>query len=205
MLTSFYLIVFCFDFHPIFGGVCFHTFWILLPCFSFLFSPYYIRRMDNFGKTVTVQTPPPEFRRFTQATVLPGILVNLGKEALHSIQFLPGGSFRASFSSPEHKVRIESKGRFNIGSHECVVQATGPPKVDVYVHYYPFEAPDADIRSVLSKFGQIKGLRYQSFPGYSNVKTGSRIVRMVVEREIPSQQSIRGYPCRGGTRATHKV
>ena len=68
--------------------------------------------------------------------------------------------------------------------------------MDVYVHYYPFEAPDADIRSVLSKFGQIKGLRYQSFPGYSNVKTGSRIVRMVVEREIPSQQSIRGYPCR---------
>ena len=151
--------------------------------------------MDHFGKTVTVQTPP-EFRRFTQATVLPGILVNLGKEAVHSIQFLPGGSFRASFSSPEHKVRIESKGRFNIGSHECVVQATGPPQVDVYVHYYPFEAPDADIRSVLSKFGQIKGLRYQSFPGYSNVKTGSRIVRMVVEREIPSQQSIRGYPCR---------
>ena len=68
--------------------------------------------------------------------------------------------------------------------------------MDVYVHYYPFEAPEADIRSVLSKFGQIQGLRYQSFPGYSNVKTGSRIVRMVVESEIPSQQSIRGYPCR---------
>ena len=34
------------------------------------------------------------------------------------------------------------------------------------------------------------------FPRYSNVKTGSRIVRMVVEREISSQQSIRGYPCR---------
>ena len=42
------------------------------------------------------------------------------------------------------------------------------------------------LRSVLSKFGQIKGLRHQSFPEYSNVKTGSRIVRMVVEREIPS-------------------
>ena len=70
-----------------------------------------------------------------------------------------------------------------------------PPQVDVYVHYYPFEAQDADIRSVLSKFGQIKGLRYQSFPGYSNVKIGSRIVRIVVEREIPSRQAIRGYPC----------
>ena len=68
--------------------------------------------------------------------------------------------------------------------------------MDVYVYYYPFEAPDVVIRSGLSKFGQIKGLRYQSFPGYSNVMTGSRIVRMVVEREIPSQQSIRGYTYR---------
>ena len=101
---------FGFDFHPVFGGVCFHTFLILLPCFSFLFSPYYICRMDHLGKTVTLQTPP-ELRRFTQATVLPGILVNLGKEAVHSIQFLPGGSFRASLSSPEQKVRIESKER----------------------------------------------------------------------------------------------
>ena len=40
------------------------------------------------------------------------------------------------------------------------------------------------------------GLRYQSFPGYYNVKNGSRIVRMVGEREILFQQSIRGYPCR---------
>ena len=151
--------------------------------------------MDSFGKTVTVQAPP-ELRRFTQATMLPGILDNLGKDDVNSVQFLPGGSFRASFSSPEHKVRVESKGHFNIGSHQCVIQATGPPQVDVYVHYYPFEAPDADIRSLLSKFGQVKGLRYQSFPGYAHVKTGSRIVKMVVEREIPSQQSIRGFPCR---------
>ena len=91
---------------------------------------------------------------------------------------------------------IENKGRFNIGKHECTVQATGPPQVDVYVHYYPFEAPDVHICDALSKFSQIKNLRYQSFPGYRNVKTGSRIVKMVVEREIPSQLTIRGFPCR---------
>ena len=131
--------------------------------------------MDRFGKTVTVQTPPPppprELRRFTQATVLPGILNNLGKDAVSSVQFLPGGSFRVSFSTSEHKVMIENKGRFNIGKHECTVQATGPPQVDVYVHYYRSRRP-------MSKFGQIKNLRYQSFPGYPNLKTGSRIVKI---------------------------
>ena len=57
--------------------------------------------------------------------------------------------------------------------------ATGSPQVDVYVHYYPFEAPDADIRCALSKFRPVKNLRYQSFPGYAHVKTGSRTIKMV--------------------------
>ena len=56
--------------------------------------------MDRFNKTVTVQAPP-ELRRFTQASVLPSILDKMGKDAVNSIQFLPGGSFRASFSSRE--------------------------------------------------------------------------------------------------------
>ena len=120
----------------------------------------------------------------------------MGKDAVNSIQFLPGGSFRASFSSREYKVMLEDRGRIVIGSHKCTIRATGPPQVDVYVHYYPLEVPDADIRGALSKFGQIKGLRYQTFPGYPDVKTGSRIIKIVVEKEIPSQLSIQSFPCR---------
>ena len=63
-----------------------------LPFFS-IFASSCI--MDRFDKTVTVQTPP-ELRRFTQASVLPSILDKMGKDAVNSIQFLPGGSFRAS-------------------------------------------------------------------------------------------------------------
>ena len=118
----------------------------------------------------------------------------MGKDAVNSIQFLPGGSFRAAFSSRERKVMLEDRGRIVIGSPECTIRATGHPQVDVYVHHYPFEALDADIRGALSKFGHLK--RYQSFPGYPDVKTGSRIIRMVVEKEIPSQLSIQGFSCR---------
>ena len=146
--------------------------------------------MDRFDKSVTVQTPP-ELRRFTRASVLPSILDKMGKDAVNSIQFLSGGSFRTSFSSRECKVMLDDRGRIVIGSHECTI-----PQVDVYVHYYPFEAPHADIRGALSKFGQIKGLRDQFFPGHPDVKTGSRIIKMVVEKEIPSQLSIQGSPCR---------
>ena len=92
----------------------------------------------------------------------------MGKDAVNSIQFLPGGSFRASFYSRERKVMLEDRVRIVIGIHECTIRATGSPQLDVYVHYYPFEAPDADIRGALSKFGQIKSRRYQSFPGYQN-------------------------------------
>ena len=53
----------------------------------------------------------------------------------------------------------------------------------------------------MSKFGLIKGLRYQTFPGYPDSKTGSRIIKMVVGKEIPSQLSIQGFPCRVWYRA----
>ena len=39
-------------------------------------------------------------------------------------------------------VILKDRGRIVIESHECTIQATGPPQVDVYVHCYPFEAPD---------------------------------------------------------------
>ena len=121
--------------------------------------------MDRFDKTVTSQTPP-ELRRFTAASVLPSILDKMGKDAVNSIQFLRGGSFRASFSSREPKVMLQDKGFIVIGSHECTIRVTGPPQVNVYVHYFPFEAPDAGIGDALSNFWQIKTLIYQSFPGY---------------------------------------
>ena len=91
---------------------------------------------------------------------------------------------------------LEDSGRIVIGSHECTIRVTGPPQVDVYVHYYPLEAPDADIRGALSKFGQIKSLRYQSFPGYPDGKTGSRVSKMVVEKEISCLLSLQDFPCR---------
>ena len=101
--------------------VSFFVFFVFLPfCIFAIILLYTCGNMDSFGKTVTVQTPP-ELRRFTQATVLPGILNNLGKDAVSSVQFFPGGSFRASFSTSEHKVMIENKGRFNIGKHEYTV------------------------------------------------------------------------------------
>ena len=136
------------------SGVCFPIFrkYLCLPFFS-IFACSCI--MDRFDKTVTVQTPP-EVRRCTQPSVLPSILDKMGKDAVNSVQFLPGGSFQAPFSSRECKVMLEDIGRIVIGSYECTIRATGPPQVDVYVHYYPFEAPDADIRGALSKFGQIK-------------------------------------------------
>ena len=122
----------------------------------------------------------------------------MGKDAVNSIQFLPGGSFRASVSSRECKVMLEYREPIVIGSHECTIRATGPPQVDLYVHYYPFEAPDADIRGALSKVWHIKSLSYQSFPGYPDVKTGSRIIKMIVEKEIPSQLSIQRFPVASG-------
>ena len=71
------------------------------------------------------------------------------------------------------------------------------PPSGVYVHYYPFEAPDANIRCALSKFGPVKNLRYQSFPEYAHIRTGSRIIKMVVERQNSLTVDYQGFPLPG--------
>ena len=89
---------------------------------------------------------------------------------------------------------LEDRGRIVVGSHKCTIRATGPPQLDVCVHYYLFEASDADIRGALSKFGQIKSLRYLSFPRYHDVKTGSGIIN--VAAAFPVEKGPRGTDCK---------
>ena len=108
----------------------FFSFFVLLPFCHFAFFSFIRVAIWTGSDNRSLSKPPsPELRRLTQATVLPGILNNLGKVDVCSVQFLHGGSFRASFSISENKVMIENIWLFNIGKHQCTVQATGPPQL----------------------------------------------------------------------------
>lgn len=52
------------------------------------------------------------------------------------------------------------------------------------MYNYPYENNDSPVRRVLSDYGSVKGISYQTWVGLAGVHTGTR-VRMVCSSPIP--------------------
>ncbi len=114
-----------------------------------------------------------------------------------SIQFIPNGRIRVTFSSVEYRNSILADTVILIDDiHELQVTASDSPITSVYVHYLPMEAGDAGIRLALAPFGHVISISNQHFSGFKQIATGTRIVRMALEQHIPFQCNIQGFPCR---------
>ena len=71
-----------------------------------------------------------------------------------------------------------------------------PPVEKVLVYLYPYENDDSQVRKVLSHFGSVEDISYQSWVSLKGVQTGSRIVRMVRTSHIPRSLMIDGFRCK---------
>ena len=96
---------------------------------------------------------------------------------VRSIQFMPGGRIRATFSCQDYSDSILGQWTLKIGDvHILKVTASDAPLTSVYVHYVPVEAADPGIRLALAPFGSIHEITHQHFAGFKNIATGTRIV-----------------------------
>ena len=116
---------------------------------------------------------------------------------VQSIQFIPNGRIRVTFTSTEYRNAIlGNKVLWLDDLHELQVTESDSPVTSVYVHYLPVEAGNTGIRLALAPFGKVLDISYQRFSGFKQISTGTRIVRMSLEQHIPFQCNIQGYPCR---------
>ena len=105
-----------------------------------------------------------------------------------TIQFVPGGRIRVTFTSLEYRNVILDRKTLQIDDvHFLNITASDDPVTTVYVHYLPDEAGDVGIRLVLKLFGTVHDITYQRFAGFKNISTGTRIVRMSLNQHIPFQ------------------
>ena len=63
------------------------------------------------------------------------------------------------------------------------------------MYNYPYENNDSPVRRVLSDYGSVKGISYQTWVGLAGVHTGTR-VRMVCSSPIPRSLMIAGVHCK---------
>lgn len=121
----------------------------------------------------------------------------LNFEKVRSIQFVPGGRIRVTFSCLEYRNAILGNKTLQIDDlHHLDVTESDVPVTNVYVHYLPVEAGDVGIRLALRPFGKVVGISHQHFSGFKQITTGTRIVRMCLHQHIPFQCNIQGFPCR---------
>lgn len=116
---------------------------------------------------------------------------------VRTIQFIPGGRIRVTFSSVEYRDAVLAQKSIQIDNlHQLDITESDVPITNVYVHYLPTEAGDTGSRLALLPFGKVMGITHQRFSGFKDIGTGTRIVRMCLFHHIPFQCNIQGYPCR---------
>ena len=79
---------------------------------------------------------------------------------------------------------------------ECEVTFPAPPVENVLVYHFPYEKDDRQVKEVLSRYGSIKNVTYQSWTNLEGVHTGTRIVKMDRTDPIPRSLMIGSYRCK---------
>lgn len=115
---------------------------------------------------------------------------------VESIQVCPGAVMRVTFVDERLKQHYESFDSIEFGDISCPVIRPGPKVSTVLVQLFPFEGPNDAIRNALSPFGDIKDITMQTWTNVPTIHTGTRVVRMIRNLEIPRFITIDGMRCR---------
>ena len=155
------------------------------------------RTVDIVVKDFPAGTPAPDIAKWVL-----GFFVNtLPNFKVVSIQQCPGRVARVTFDKDcvTAKDTVEALGEVTINGVRCPVlqPAPLPPRLQtVLVYQYPHEYPNASVASVLDKFGSVKDVAFQHWTNIPDLHTGTRLVRMIVENDIPRFVFIRGIRCK---------
>ena len=115
-----------------------------------------------------------------------------------AIQQCPSRIARVTFEEGGEaaKADFEDQGSIRICGVECEVISPAPPVEKVLVYNFPYENNDAPVRKVLSDYGEVKGISYQTWVGLPGIHTGTRVVNMVRSSTIPRSLVIAGVRCK---------
>ena len=152
----------------------------------------------SFLQPLTVVIHCHGFTAHKSQNVIVGLLSKkLDFKTVKSIQFIPGGRIRVTFTDEGARNRLLTEGTMCMdGIHHFDVTESDSPNISVFVHYLPMEAGEDAIRVALRPFGDIIDISHQRFPSFRNIATGTRIVKMSLDSHIPFEMTIHGYPCR---------
>ena len=162
---------------------------------TLLFSFFLVRSMVfPYANRAAVASLPALALAAKPATVKE-VIEDFSKQCPHdsvleSVQLIKGRTLRVVFASAEVMEDIVSGG-LTFRDHPITLKT---PLVYKWVTLLdlPYGIPESEIKTVLSKFGQVAHIRAESYMG---LYTGTRHVKMEIKTAIPSRVVVAGHPC----------
>ena len=99
-----------------------------------------------------------------------------------SIQQCRNKIARVTFADQTACKCVRLRGELDVGGVKVAVVPPPPPPpnwINVVVYNYPYDASDANIKSVLGRYGTVQNIRYQYWTNLPEISTGTRICALI--------------------------
>ena len=116
-------------------------------------------------------------------------------EDLRCVQFLRNGRVRVSFFEKETRDRFLSDGML-FGDQAIPVTQDGQKVTVVYIRDLPYEVPSDDLMDFFSSYGEVITAERSVAAKYPDLCNGNRIIKMVLDDDLPYFLSVCGCQCR---------
>ena len=102
---------------------------------------------------------------------------------------------RVTFSEEQYALAALQNHGVHLDGMWCRLDG-GPPTTILHVFDFPFEESEDVLRDFFSHFGIVKGVRHQRYLKKDDIKTGTRLIDIVLRDTPPRLSSINGSMCK---------
>ena len=145
--------------------------------------------------TLAVQFPDNVYRSAGVSVVLPELLKCVDVPKVRCVQFIRNGLVRVTFDDTVSCEAALSSGVVFRGVRLPVAPVSLRSRL-VYVRDLPAEVPESLVQVALSSYGTVHSVSAMEHTGYPGLLNGTRLVKIVLEKDIPSSLHISGFECR---------
>ena len=170
----------------------------MVPCGAGLnlgVFPFAMSAVVQCPRTLAVHFPSSIYRFAASAQVLPDLAKSLDIVNVQCIQFVPNGIVRVTFKESAQCDAALACGVSFRGSKLRVSPVDARTRL-VYVRDLPAEVPDEPVCVFLRQYGIVHSLSPRFHPGLPDVKTGTRVAKVTLLKDLPTLVRIAGFDVR---------
>ena len=150
---------------------------------------------DEYPKSVVLHFPPSVYQKIGAAEMILKLLEIFNVEDLRCLQFLRNGKVRVSFREKEVRDHYLVEG-MRFGDQDIPVTKDGQKVSVLYIRDLPYEVSSDELVDFFSNYGEVLTVERSVAESFPNLCNGNRVLKMILNEELPYFLSVCGCQCR---------